>query len=71
MEGFTLEDLRKAVELSSMCMGVFDDQTGLVGSLNKALRDEVKLDEFRVTVTSQSDDRMYGRLVEGEHSSGA
>lgn len=62
MEVFTLEHLRAAVELSSMCMGIFDDETGRVTCPNQALRESVKLEEFSVTVTSQSDDRMYGRL---------
>lgn len=45
-----------------MCMGIFDDKTGRVTCPNQALRESVKLEEFSVTVTSQSDDRMYGRL---------
>ena len=67
MDGFTRNDLRTALELSSMCVGVFDDRNGRVHSLNRALKQAVKRPEFRVTVTSQTDDRMFGRLVEGEY----
>lgn len=64
IEDFTLEDLRAAVELSSMCVGIFDQETGRVTCPNQALRESVRLEEFSVTVTSQSEHRTYGRLEE-------
>lgn len=64
IEDFTIEDLRAAVELSSMCVGIFDQETGRVTCPNQALRESVRLEEFSVTVTSQSEHRTYGRLEE-------
>lgn len=66
MEGFTLDDLRAAVELSSVCMGIFDDTTGRVHSPNGALREIVRLDEFLVKVLAQSDERIFGHIEIGE-----
>lgn len=64
MEGFTLEDLRAAVELSSVCFGVLQKSTGRISAPNQALRQRVGRTEFYMEVAHTTEERMYGRLKE-------
>lgn len=66
MEGFSLEDLRTAVELSSVCFGVFQKSTGCIIASNQALRQRVGRAEFSVDIVHQSEERIYGLLKEEE-----
>lgn len=64
MEGFTLENLRAAVELSSVCFGVLHEATGRITAPNQALRQRVGRTEFSVVIVANESGRMYGRLEE-------
>lgn len=61
-DSFGLEDLKRAVELSSVCIGVFNEKTSGITEPNQALRNLLSHDEAWVDIVATDDDRVYGRL---------
>lgn len=59
-----MEDLRAAVELSSVCFGVYQETTGRITAPNQTLRHRVGRTEFSLSIVAKSNDRIYGLLVE-------
>lgn len=64
MEKFTLNDLRAAVEFSSVSFGVFEKSLRRITAPNEALRRRVGRTVFSINIVAEAEGRIYGALVE-------